>query len=51
MTVRTTFEDRLLRELQEEIVRRERTATGAQGAQGAPERGAADPTAVCTSRR
>ncbi|WP_031106887.1 hypothetical protein, partial [Streptomyces sp. NRRL S-146] len=42
MTARTTFEDRLLTELQGEIVRRERTAPEAKGA---PERGAADTTA------
>ncbi|MFJ5994715.1 hypothetical protein [Streptomyces sp. NPDC092370] len=42
MTARATFEDRLLTELQGEIVRRERTALEAKGA---PERGAADTTA------
>ncbi|MFJ4244705.1 hypothetical protein ACIP17_29355 [Streptomyces iakyrus] len=42
MTARTTFEDRLLTELQGEIVRRERTG---HEAKGAPERGAADTTA------
>ncbi|MFE6527012.1 hypothetical protein [Streptomyces sp. NPDC057794] len=42
MTARTTFEDRLLTELQEEIVRRERTAPDADGA---PEGAAAGTTA------
>jgi hypothetical protein len=42
MTARTTFEDRLLTELQGEIVRREQRA---HEAKGAPERGAADTTA------